>query len=102
MGCDWLALDLVRNWGFLSRADVQQPLFSPGVERKGLARRRSSFTVVDDVPNMLLQNGAAAAGEGGRKEERKDELDEKKDWKAGLVKPPVTVFQEPDMSWAFD
>lgn len=83
MGCDLLALDLVKNWQFLpqERVNVKRKSFiedGAGFGRK--MRRRSSIHISDD-------------GKGGDGE-----------WKMpkGLVKPPVAVFEEPDiLSWAF-
>jgi len=50
MGCDLLALDLVRNWEFLAQPkDTLQPLNQISDPRK-MFRRRSSL-VVDDLPS---------------------------------------------------
>jgi hypothetical protein len=72
MGCDLLALELVRNWDFLRSEDVYKPLieFNP----RHHFRRRSSITVADEV----------AVGAMGK-----------------MAKPPVAVFVEPSLDWAF-
>lgn len=77
MGCDLLALDLVKNWEFL-RVERQRG-------RNLLRQRRNSLIIADDP--MPHANG--------------DEVQEKAPWKEGLVKPPAAVWEEPDMSWAF-
>ncbi|CUS15530.1 unnamed protein product [Tuber aestivum] len=87
MGCDLLALDLVRNWEFLRASkDAHKPLiqFSP----RHHFRRRSSITVVDEPPPAASINlGITGLGGGGGA--------------GGMVKPPVAVFEEPSMDWAF-
>ncbi|KAH0605847.1 uncharacterized protein H6S33_004304 [Morchella sextelata] len=95
MGCDLLALELVRNWRFLpaggDRVGVLGGAKVGGAgERVKMGRRRGSVTVVDmDVPGMGGMGGVGAMGMG----------------MGGVggagVRPPVAVFQEPDMSWAF-
>ena len=77
MGCDLLALDLVRNWEFLIQPKTSAPLHidndSPPDPRKML-RRRSSL-VVDDLSSPKSPTGM----------------------KAGVGKaPPQKVFEEPD------
>lgn len=78
MGCDLLALDLVKNWDFLpADRDTMKPLIEMNPRRHHM-RRRSSITVADlEVPQQTFS------------------------MTTGLVKPPVAVFEEPDMSWAF-
>lgn len=85
MGCDLLALDLVKNWDFLpADRDAVKPLIQLDPRRHHM-RRRSSVTVVD-LPPLQLQE---------------DEKPQRFGMTTGLVKPPVAVFEEPDMSWAF-
>ncbi|KAG0643869.1 RAVE protein 1 C terminal-domain-containing protein [Tuber brumale] len=85
MGCDLLALDLVRNWEFLRTSkDAHKPLiqFSP----RHHFRRRSSITVVDEPPPAAsIKLGITGIGGGV----------------GGTAKPPVAVFEEPSMDWAF-
>jgi hypothetical protein len=78
MGCDLLALDLVKNWEFLRTESLPT--------RNLLRQRRNSLIITDDPPRAA--KGAAVE-------------DEKAAWKEGLVKPPAAVWEEPDMSWAF-
>lgn len=54
MGCDLLALDLVRHWEFLggppapkSVKDIPQELQEHGVDYRKMLRRRSSLVVAD-------------------------------------------------------
>ncbi|KAL7269050.1 regulator of (H+)-ATPase in vacuolar membrane [Rhizina undulata] len=76
MGCDILALDLVKNWDFLpAGVDLSKPLIEIAPRRH--IRRRSSITVAD-IPSPAAPSFKTI--------------------------PPVSVFQEPDMasmSWAF-
>ncbi|KAF8253872.1 hypothetical protein K440DRAFT_652074 [Wilcoxina mikolae CBS 423.85] len=82
MGCDLLALDLVKNWEFL-RAEKKKEVI-----RMGMRARRNSLMVMDAPPPQV-----AAISEQNEKDPQK--------WKEGLVKPPAAVWEEPDMSWAF-
>ncbi|TGZ83117.1 WD40 repeat-like protein [Ascodesmis nigricans] len=80
MGCDLLALSLVKNWHFMPQERTVKRKSLIEDDGLGRRRRRSSAQVSDD--------GHVAEGE----------------WKMpkGLVKPPVAVFEEPDiLSWAF-
>ena len=95
MGCDILALDLVRNWKFLER---EKEKGNKGREGMGMGmgtgiRGRRGSVVLDDVK---MQTGVGVGGTGGVggmgggglgaiKEEKKQ----------------VAVFEEPDMSWMF-
>ena len=76
---------IVRNWEFLRTSkDAHKPLiqFSP----RHHFRRRSSITVVDEPPPAVsMKFGIPGIGGGAD----------------GMVKPPVAVFQEPSMDWAF-
>lgn len=82
MGCDLLALDLVKNWDFLpADRDTMKPLIQLDARRHHM-RRRSSITIADLPP------------QGSEKPQTFSMT-------TGLVKPPVAVFEEPDMSWAF-
>lgn len=84
MGCDLLALDLVKNWDFLPpNRDTMKPLIQLDPRRHHM-RRRSSVTVADLPPS-----------------EQVGEKPQAFNMATGLVKPPVAVFEEPDMSWAF-
>ncbi|KAI5797674.1 RAVE protein 1 C terminal-domain-containing protein [Geopyxis carbonaria] len=84
MGCDLLALDLVKNWEFMAQdRDALKPLIEVSPKRHHM-RRRSSITVADAIPSSITNSA-----------EQQFKLP------ANLVKPPVAVFQEPDMSWAF-
>ncbi|KAL9638370.1 MAG: hypothetical protein Q9204_001528 [Flavoplaca sp. TL-2023a] len=80
MGCDLLALDLVRNWEFLVQPkEVPSQTQRPPDPRKML-RRRSSL-VVDDLSNPKSPTGM----------------------KAGVGKPPPQkVFEEPEANSLLD
>ncbi|MCJ1477391.1 regulator of (H+)-ATPase in vacuolar membrane [Lambiella insularis] len=80
MGCDLLALDLVRNWDFLQQPkDTLKPMAEIPDPRKML-RRRSSL-VVDDLPSPRLHaDKNSVAGK----------------------PPPTSAFQEPDASSLLD
>lgn len=96
MGCDLLALDLIRHWEFLkgppepkAAKDVEGVLGEGGVDFRGMLRRRSSL-VVADLPVPL-----PVSGESGQKEKE----GEKEKTKA---KPPPTTFTEPDANSLLD
>ena len=82
MGCDLLALDLVKNWEFL-RVEKEKEIV-----RMGMRARRNSLMVLDAPPPL-----SQITTEQNEKDPQK--------WKEGLVKPPAAVWEEPDMSWAF-
>ncbi len=82
MGCDLLALDLVRNWEFMLQPQTKMfrnigELGGPGhADVRGLLRRRSSLVVADlpvGVPSELR------SGMG-----------------LGTHQPPPSVFEEPE------
>lgn len=50
MGCDLLALDLVRNWEFLKQPKEAAQKKDEPIDPRKLLRRRSSL-VVDDLPS---------------------------------------------------
>ena len=92
MGCDLLALDLVRHWEFLREPppsqngtlDLQDN--KNAADYRNLLRRRSSLVVAD----MPVRPGASqATGEGSSAEPSKS-------------KPPPTTFQEPDANSLLD
>ncbi|KAH8684713.1 WD repeat protein-like protein [Tricladium varicosporioides] len=78
MGCDLLALDLVRNWEFLLPAPtIFKNLEHP--DPRQMLRRRSSLVVADlPMPKLPL------------------------DMKSGGHKPPPSVFEEPESSSLLD
>lgn len=106
MGCDFLALDLVRQWEFLgipptSKTLQNQPaleLDQNGVDYRKLLRRRSSL-VVADLPVRLTRpasvsadaNNSAVADESQQKPAAKPK-----------PKPPPTMFHEPDANSLLD
>ncbi|KAI9696089.1 MAG: regulator of (H+)-ATPase in vacuolar membrane [Candelina mexicana] len=80
MGCDFLALDLVRNWEFLRQPlQPKRALEAPFDPRK-LLRRRSSL-VVADLPSPKLPTEMRSGG---------------------VNKPPASVFEEPDSNSLLD
>lgn len=80
MGCDLLALDLVRNWEFLQqpKEDISNGIHPP--DPRNMLRRRSSL-VVDDMPSPRLPT-------------------EQKMKPAG--RPTPTVFEEPSTNSLLD
>lgn len=104
MGCDFLALDLVRHWEFLGELPTQDALKpntslemdENGVDYRKLLRRRSSL-VVADMPvrraDVLQKPAVSEIAPGGKpkKEEQKPK-----------PKPPPTVFHEPDANSLLD
>ncbi|KAJ5167097.1 uncharacterized protein N7482_005878 [Penicillium canariense] len=101
MGCDLLALDLVRGWEFLGGPPTSKTLQTQpalefqfqdgGVDYRKLLRRRSSL-VVADMPVRLAELADAkksSAPEGREKQQQKP-------------KPPPTMFHEPDANSLLD
>jgi len=85
MGCDLLALDLVRRWNFLETQPVPE-LRDDRVDYRKLLRRRSSL-VVDDMPvpeSKMIEDA---------KEMHQEE---------SKPKPPPTMFHEPDTNSLLD
>ncbi|KAI0156401.1 RAVE protein 1 C terminal-domain-containing protein [Xylariaceae sp. FL1272] len=80
MGCDLLGLDLVRNWEFL-RLPPTKPQGLEIVDPRKLLRRRSSL-VVQDMPLSPVVGEMRTASHG--------------------VKPPPSVFEEPDANSLLD
>jgi hypothetical protein len=129
MGCDVLALDLVKTWEFLTPPPTNvvpgRPPLSPAMPRESfhaptlnatdadfdprkLLRRRSSL-VVDDLPARQrgrTERGTTEDVEEEGSEEGDGEVAEKKvekeDEKPKKKKPPPTQFQEPDASSLLD
>jgi RAVE protein 1 C terminal len=99
MGCDLLAVDLVRNWEFLRAAPTPVKRLSMTSSRvsdpRQLLRRRSSL-VVDD---MLQLTSPRSAGIPPGQEYKEDVFGKAT---AGAKKPPPTVFEEPDASSLLD
>lgn len=101
MGCDLLALDLVRHWEFLGAPPVPKTLqtqpaldFQDGsVDYRKLLRRRSSL-VVADLPVRLAEAAKAA--------DAKDTSAVEDSNKQSKPKPPPTMFHEPDANSLLD
>jgi hypothetical protein len=128
MGCDVLALDLVKTWEFLAPPPTKiapgRPPLSPMMPRESfqangpnqsatdfdfdprkLLRRRSSLVIADLPTREHVKNDLAA--EKGMVEEAEDEessgeeeVKEKKE--EPKKKPPPTQFNEPDASSLLD
>ncbi|PQE33163.1 hypothetical protein CJF32_00003678 [Rutstroemia sp. NJR-2017a WRK4] len=96
MGCDLLALDLVRNWEFLLPAKEKSLGGEVVVDPRKLLRRRSSL-VVADLPVGGLSLAAGAGGAVGDAKENSIVVGNKD----GNKKPP-TVFEEPEASSLLD
>lgn len=104
MGCDLLALNLVRHWEFLgmpptSKTLQNQPaleLREDGVDYRKLLRRRSSLVVADmpvrstDSATVSVEAKRTPATDGTRKDE------------PPKPKPPPTMFHEPDANSLLD
>lgn len=106
MGCDFLALDLVRHWEFLgipptSKTLQNQPaleLDQNGVDYRKLLRRRSSL-VVADLPVRLTSSASVSAD--ANNSAVADESQQKPAAKP-KPKPPPTMFHEPDANSLLD
>ncbi|EAW07461.1 WD repeat protein [Aspergillus clavatus NRRL 1] len=91
MGCDLLALDLVRHWEFLSVPlpktikDVSARLQENGVDYRKMLRRRSSLVVADLPTKTELAQ-----------QETEPSTEPKK------PQPPPTMFHEPDANSLLD
>ncbi|KAI0914538.1 WD repeat domain-containing protein [Ustulina deusta] len=83
MGCDLLGLDLVRNWEFFRFPTPAQKGFGGDiVDPTKLLRRRSSLIVQDILLSPGVPGDMKTGGHG--------------------VKPPASVFQEPDANSLLD
>jgi hypothetical protein len=109
MGCDLLALDLIRRWEFLGAPPTRKTLQThpalelneDGVDYRKLLRRRSSL-VVADMPVRLTE--PARVGDKDTelvKVEDKDTQPAEKKPKP-KPKPPPTMFHEPDANSLLD
>ena len=81
MGCDILALDLVRNWEFLPHSKTAVTTTTEAETAPDLLRmtRRRSSLVQNDMPQSPTEKGVAPKG-----------------------KPPPTMFEEPEASSLLD
>jgi hypothetical protein len=101
MGCDLLALDLIRRWEFLGAPPTAKTLQThpalelneDGVDYRKLLRRRSSL-VVADMPVRLTE--PAKVGD------KDTEPAEKKPKPKTKPKPSPTMFHEPDANSLLD
>ncbi|KAI1381114.1 regulator of V-ATPase in vacuolar membrane protein [Hypoxylon crocopeplum] len=82
MGCDLLGLDLVRNWEFLRQPTTTSTDLGGEIDVRKMLRRRNSL-VVQDLPVPSLAPGDMRTGGHG-------------------VKPPPSVFEEPDANSLLD
>jgi hypothetical protein len=106
MGCDFLALDLVRHWEFLDTPPSLKTLQNQsaleldqnGVDYRKLLRRRSSL-VVADLPVRLASSASASAD--ANNSAIADETQQKPAAKP-KPKPPPTMFHEPDANSLLD
>lgn len=90
MGCDLLALDLVRHWEFLggpppgkSATDIPENLEQNGVDYRKLLRRRSSLVVADMPIRPVVSQDATTSV-------------------SAKPKPPPSTFNEPDANSLLD
>ncbi|KAF1977584.1 hypothetical protein BU23DRAFT_587563 [Bimuria novae-zelandiae CBS 107.79] len=131
MGCDVLALDLVKTWEFLTPPPAKmlpnRPPLSPAIlhasfhargknqsatdldfDPRKLLRRRSSLVIADlptreHIGNALAEEKGSIAEAGSESEEDKeDRQDEKRKDEGEKKKPPPTQFQEPEASSLLD
>jgi len=132
MGCDVLALDLVKTWEFLAppppKITPGRPPLSPAMPRESfhahgpnqsalgfdfdprkLLRRRSSLVVADLPVREHVQNDLAVSKgtlDENEDEESKDEDDEDEEVEEKKEEPkkksPPTQFQEPDSNSLLD
>ncbi|KAF2468647.1 uncharacterized protein BDR25DRAFT_265443 [Lindgomyces ingoldianus] len=130
MGCDLLALDLVRTWEFLTPPSINlipnRPPLSPAIPRESfhahgpnqsatdfdfdprkLLRRRSSLVVADLPTREHIRSafpqrpGNTVPEESSSEEESEDERSNDKKFDE-KKKPPPTQFQEPDANSLLD
>ncbi|CAL5871667.1 uncharacterized protein PFLUO_LOCUS5920 [Penicillium psychrofluorescens] len=99
MGCDLLALDLVRRWEFLHPLPPRTPaqVQEDGVDYRKLLRRRSSLVVAD----MPVRRPAVTTTSQALKAAETEEDDQAKQ-QPQKPKPPPTVFHEPDANSLLD
>lgn len=131
MGCDVLALDLVKTWEFLTPPPTKiapgRPPLSPMMPRESfhahgpnqsatdfdfdprkLLRRRSSLVVADLPAREHVKNDLSASkgtleeAEESEDDEEEEEEEEVKKEEQPKKKPPPTQFQEPDSSSLLD
>lgn len=103
MGCDLLALDLVRHWEFLGAPPTPKTLQNypalelqqDGIDYRQLLRRRSSL-VVADLPIPKADSAVSADTE------EVPASDETKKQAPSKPKPPPTMFHEPDANSLLD
>ncbi|KAK6954885.1 hypothetical protein Daesc_002513 [Daldinia eschscholtzii] len=82
MGCDLLGLDLVRNWEFLRHTPLTAPDLGGEIDPRTLLRRRSSLVVQDMPMSPVAPTDMKTGGHS--------------------VKPPPSVFEEPDANSLLD
>lgn len=105
MGCDLLALDLVRHWEFLGVPPTSKSLQSQpsleinenGVDYRQLLRRRSSLVVADMPVRLSNTDGATDT-----KDSFAVAVDDESQKPAQKPKPPPTMFHEPDSNSLLD
>lgn len=104
MGCDLLALDLVRHWEFLDRLPAQDSMKpntslvmdENGVDYRKLLRRRSSLVVADMPVRFTDVSQPPTTPKTPSWEKQKQEEPKPKS------KPPPTMFHEPDANSLLD
>jgi hypothetical protein len=84
MGCDLLALDLVRNWEFLLPSPRVPKTLGGEADPRQLLRRRSSL-IVADMPMPIVPMEMKSGGVHG-----------------GMHQPSPSVFEEPESSSLLD
>jgi hypothetical protein len=102
MGCDLLALDLVRHWEFLGglptqgsmKASTSLEMHENGVDYRKLLRRRSSLVVADLPVRLADTTQKPAISETSVEDPKKPEKPK--------PKPPPTMFHEPDANSLLD
>jgi hypothetical protein len=102
MGCDLLALDLVRHWEFLGGLPTQDSMKSNtslemhenGVDYRKLLRRRSSLVVADLPVRLADKTHNPSIPETSADDSKKQEKPK--------PKPPPTMFHEPDANSLLD
>lgn len=91
MGCDLLALDLVRNWEFLLPAPTVIQNIGGEADPRRMLRRRSSL-VVADLPMPIVPIEMKSGGMHGAPHSAHP----------GMHQPPPSVFEEPESSSLLD
>ena len=91
MGCDLIALSLVRNWEFLERGKQTAMRTQDDMEKTG-----------EEISSRSEENDIAEDDEGESDDEESSEEEDREEDRSKGKKPPPTQFQEPSASSLLD